>query len=114
VKAQVTSLSNENEGLRGSLQAMGTQIKVLTEALQLQFEPKVVKIERISPHPGFRGPRSFGGVASARMMGLRVDAAPPVVSEPALAEVVPSDAIESPTGARSAGLQIDSDSGIVS
>jgi hypothetical protein len=41
------------------------QIKVLREALQLQLEPEVVKL---SPRLGFRGPSSYGGTGSAKLV----------------------------------------------
>lgn len=47
------------------------RIKVLTEALQLQLEPQVVKLERSSSRLGVRA-RSFGGLGSNWMMGISV------------------------------------------
>jgi len=68
---------------------MATQVKVLTQALQLQLEPSAVTIDR---PPGERGrgtrrPFSFGGVGSAKLVGLSLDVG---AIESALARVVES------------------------
>jgi hypothetical protein len=88
---RISSLASENEELKSKMENMAMQIKVLTQALQLQLEPKMVKNEvmRGKSERGMRRPSSFGGVGSARFSGLGID---DESVEPALARVVESRA----------------------
>ncbi|PMD32472.1 hypothetical protein L207DRAFT_590761 [Hyaloscypha variabilis F] len=88
---RISSLASENEELKSKMENMAMQMKVLTQALQLQLEPKMVKNEvmRGKSERGMRRPSSFGGVGSARFSRLGID---DESVEPALARVVESRA----------------------
>ncbi|KAN0110904.1 hypothetical protein V8E51_007291 [Hyaloscypha variabilis] len=88
---RISSLTSENEELKAKVERIATQMKVLTQALQLQLEPKMVKSEmmRRNGGRGTRRPCSFGGLASARFAGLCVDVGS---VKPRLARVVESPA----------------------
>jgi hypothetical protein len=71
-KLKFTSLTLENDNLRKVIEDMETQIKVLMEALQLQLEPQVLNIERVSPRLGVRA-SSSGSVDSNWTTGTSID-----------------------------------------
>jgi hypothetical protein len=107
---RLSSLTSENEELKSKIAHMETQMKVLTQALQLQLEPKMVKSEVMRGNGGrTRRPCSFGGLGSARFEGLGIDDGS---AEPSLARVVESPARLNSSATKSSACTFDTQPGL--